>query len=296
MRWLRSIDDFPAVVVEHFTLFIRKAALRVVKDQPRAQRRKGRINVDRVRIAGEIHSVNAVIGEVTAQPLDTLEVCCKAMLHNEVFAEAKNVSSVKQRLFFRSYKELLGGPLKALCLTDFLREVIGVIVGIGQTRLRRSFMAELGILFPILLHQGAVIEVFEPTATIGHRRFEDFRTNGKKHITRRHTSELARGVEIWGRNGERVINGGRTVHSNAALFELRRKVIKKLICAINRLLRTAPPLSAHIAIFGHLGVERRLLGRDVTVICTPYDDVFQRVPFVPTVDHSFLHSSSPNAL
>ena len=66
MRGLSGVDNLPIVFVKHRPLVIRKAALRVVQDQARTQRRESRIDMDRVRIAWKIDRMDPVIGEMAA--------------------------------------------------------------------------------------------------------------------------------------------------------------------------------------------------------------------------------------
>ncbi len=67
---LGRIYNFPSVLFKHDTLIIWQAALWIVENKPRPQRRKGRVNVNGVGVAREIHCMNAMIREMSAQPFD----------------------------------------------------------------------------------------------------------------------------------------------------------------------------------------------------------------------------------
>jgi len=108
MRRLGGVDDFPIVLLEHLTLILRQTALRVVQDQPGAQRREGGVDMDRVRIARKVDRMHPVVGEMPPQPLDALQVGRKPMLDHQIAAKPQDVRSVKQGLF-------LGGDTAAHC-------------------------------------------------------------------------------------------------------------------------------------------------------------------------------------
>ena len=116
MRRCGRIHDFPTVVVVHLALVFGQTAVRIVQDQTGPQRRKSRVDVDRIGITGKIHGMHAVVGKVAAQPFDPLEVRGKPVLHDKVFAKAQDICGIKQRLFFGGDKELLGRPLQPLCI------------------------------------------------------------------------------------------------------------------------------------------------------------------------------------
>ena len=292
MRGLRGIYDLPAVLLEHLALFIGQAAARVVQDQPRAQRCEGGIDMDGIGIAGEIHRMHTMIGEMAAQPFDTFQIGGKAMLHHQIAAKAQNIGGVKQRLFFGGDKEFLRRPFQTLFDADFLAQVIGAVIGIGQARLGRAFVAEIWIFVEIFLHQRAVVQIFEPPATIRHGGFQHFRAHRQQHIARRHAAKLAVGVEIRRGDRQRMIDTGGPINTNAAICQLFCKSIQQFIGPVDCLLRAPPPLAAHIAVFGHFGVQRGLFRRDVAIIGPAHDDMFQRVPFIPAVYNSLFHFSS----
>ena len=52
-----------------------------------------------------------------------------------------------------------------------------MVIRIRQPRLRGRLVPEVGIFVPITLHERAVIQVFEPAATIGHRRLKYLRAD-----------------------------------------------------------------------------------------------------------------------
>ena len=110
--------------------------------------------------------MHAVVGKVAAQPFDPLEVRRKPVLHDKVFAKAQDICGIKQRLFFGGDKELLGRPLQPLCVADFVAQIIGMIICVCQAWFGCAFMPEIRVFIEILLHQGAVVQVFKPAAAI----------------------------------------------------------------------------------------------------------------------------------
>ena len=216
MRGLSGVDNLPIVFVKHRPLVIRKAALRVVQDQARTQRREGGIDMDRVGIAWKINRMDPVIGEMAAQPFDAFEVCREPVLHDQIAAKAQHISGVKQWLFFGGHKELFSSPLQALFDPDFVAEIVRVVILVCQPRFGRAFVAEVRVLVEITLHQGAVIEIFKPAAAIGHRGLQHLRAHRQQHVTRRHTAKLAVRVEIGRGHGLRMVDGVGPVHPHAA--------------------------------------------------------------------------------
>ena len=99
MGGLRGINDFPVVFLEQAALIIRQAALRVVQNQARANWRERRIDVDRIGIAGKVHSVHAMIGEMAAQPLNALFVGRKSVLCDQILAKPQDIRGVEQGFF-----------------------------------------------------------------------------------------------------------------------------------------------------------------------------------------------------
>ena len=232
--------------------------------------------------------MHAVVGEVALQPLNPFQVGGKPMLNNEVAAKAQYVGGIKKRFFLGRDKELLGGPLQTFLNANFVTEIVRVIVFVGQARLGRGLMTELGIFVPILLHQRAIIQVFEPATPVRHGRFKNFMSDGQKHITRGHAAKLAVGMKIWSCGRLGVINGGRTIHPNTATTQLICESVQKFVGPVDRFLWPSAPLAAHVAIFGDFGIQRRFRGRYVTVICPAHDDMAQSVPFVPAFDFGFV--------
>ena len=144
MRGLRGVDNFPAVLFKQIALIIRQAALRIVQDQARPDRRERRIDVDRIGIARKIHGVDAVIGEMSAQPFDPFEVRGETVLYHQVLTEPQHIGGIKQGLFLGGDEKLFRGPFQALCLADFFGQIIRVVIGIRQSGLGRGFVAKLG--------------------------------------------------------------------------------------------------------------------------------------------------------
>ena len=64
--------------------------------------------------------MNAVIREVTSQPLNPFKVRSEPMLHDQITAKTQNVSGIKQWFFFRSHKELFFSPFQTLRVTNFI--------------------------------------------------------------------------------------------------------------------------------------------------------------------------------
>ena len=95
MRRLRGIDDFPIVLFEHLSLLIGQTTLWIVQNQTWTQRGEGGVDVDRIRIAGEVDRMDPVIGIMPPQPFDALEVGRKAVLHHQIAAETQDVGGVE---------------------------------------------------------------------------------------------------------------------------------------------------------------------------------------------------------
>ncbi len=238
--------------------------------------------------------MDPVVGIVTAQPLDALQVRRQLFCTQGGDVEAQHVGGVEQRFFLGGDKEFLGGPFQAFFDADLLGQVIGVIVGIGQTRFRRAFVAEVRVFVEVLLHQRAIVQVFEPPAAIGHGGFQNFRTHGQQNVAGRHAAELAFGVKVRRGGWQRMVDAGWAIHPDAASFQHAGEAVEQFVRPVDRVLRTAAPLAAHVAVFGDLGVQRRLFRRDVAVIGAPDDDVAKGVPFVPAVHNGFLHGVHPS--
>ncbi|OAN67059.1 hypothetical protein A8B83_19430 [Rhodobacteraceae bacterium EhC02] len=292
MCGLCAINDFPAVFFEHFALFGWQTALRVVENEAGAQGGKCCVDMDRVGVSGKVHCMHAMIREVATDPLDALEVRREAVLNHKIAAEAQDVCRIEERFFFSCDEEFFRGPFQALFDTDFVAEVVRVVVGIRKPRFGSRLMTEVGIFFPVFLHQRAIVQILEPAAPVGHRGFEDFRTHGQKDVARRHAAELAGSMEIRSRDGERVIDGGWAIDPNTAGLKLLREFVEQLIGAIDGFLRASSPLPTHVAVFRDLCFKRGLFGGDMAVICTAHDHVFEWIPLVPAVDDSLFHGLS----
>ena len=193
MGRLGGIDNLPIVLLEHFALFIGQAALWIVQDEPGAQGGECCIDVNGVGVAGEIHRVHPMVWEVAAQPFDSLEVRGEPMLNDQIAAKPQNIGGIEQRLLFGGDKEFFCRPFQPLLNTNLFREVIRVIICIGQPRFGCGFMAEFWVFFKIFLHQRAVVQILKPTTAIRHGRFEHFGSNGQQDIAGRHATKLAFG-------------------------------------------------------------------------------------------------------
>ena len=139
----------------------------VVDDEARTQRHEGRVDVDRVGITGEVHSVNAEVGVVALEPLHGLTVSGEAVLDEEVLADAHNVSCVPHGLNFSGHEVLVSGTNEALLEGDALIVVVVLVRLVGQTRTRSLGPEELGVLLEVLVHEGPVGQVLEVAAAEG---------------------------------------------------------------------------------------------------------------------------------
>ena len=83
VRGLGGLDDLPVVGLEDGALRLGQRAVRVVDDQARAQRHEGRVDVDRVGVAGEVHGVHAVLGVVALEPVHGGAVGGQAVLDEQ---------------------------------------------------------------------------------------------------------------------------------------------------------------------------------------------------------------------
>ena len=193
MGRLGGIDNLPIVLLEHFALVIRQAALWIVQDEPGPQGGECCVNVNRVGITWEIHRMHPMVWEVAAQPLDALQVGGKPMLNHQIAAKPQNIGGVEQWLLLGGDKEFLSRPFEPFLNTNLFRQVIGMIIRICQPRLGRRFMTKIRIFFKILLHQGAVVQVFKPATAIRHGCFEHFGSDGQQDIARWHAAKLAFG-------------------------------------------------------------------------------------------------------
>ena len=95
MRWLGCINNFPAIVIEHTALFFGQAAWRVIQNQTRAKRGECCVNMDRIRIAGEIDRMNTVIWKMPPDPFNAFQIGGKSMLNDKVFAKTQNIGRIK---------------------------------------------------------------------------------------------------------------------------------------------------------------------------------------------------------
>ena len=153
-----------------------------------------------------------------------------------------------------------------------------MVVRICQARLGRALVAKIRVFVKILLHQRAVVEVFEPAAAVGHGRFQHLGTDGQQHIAGGHAAELALGVKVGRGGGQGVVDADGAVHTHTAFLQHTSEVIEQLVGAVDCFLRTAAPLTAHVAVFGHFGIQRGFFGRDMAIIGAANDDVFQAGP------------------
>ena len=62
MGGLGGVDDLPIVGLEDVLLALGRMTMRVVDDQARTQRHEGGVDVNRVRVAREVHGMDAILG------------------------------------------------------------------------------------------------------------------------------------------------------------------------------------------------------------------------------------------
>ena len=191
---------------KHLALFIGQAALWVVQDEPGAQGGECCVDVNGVGVAWEVHRMHPMVWEVAAEPFDSLEVGGEPVLNDQISAKPQNIGGIEQGLFLSGDEEFVRRPLQPLLHTDLFREVIGMVIRIGQPRFGCGFMAKFGVLFKIFLHQGAVVQIFKPATAIRHGCFEHLRADGQQDIARRHAAKLALRREIRSLHRQGVIN------------------------------------------------------------------------------------------
>ena len=162
-----GVNDLPIVGFEDLALLFGQTTVGVVDDQARTQRHEGRVDVDRVGITGEVHSVNAEIGVVTLEPFHGLTVGGEAVLDEEVLANAHDVSCVPHGLNFSGHEVLGCGALEALLEGDPLIVVVVLVGLVGQTRTGSLGPEELGVLLEVLVHERPVGQVLEVAAAEG---------------------------------------------------------------------------------------------------------------------------------
>src|SRR5580658_10043424 len=92
------VDDFPVVALEHRPLRLGQPPDRIVEDEPRPDRYERAVDMDRVRVAGEVDRVDAVLRKMPPEPVDTLAIGGEAMLHHEVAAEPHHIGGVEEDL------------------------------------------------------------------------------------------------------------------------------------------------------------------------------------------------------
>ena len=96
MGWLRRINNIPTVLFKHTALIGGQPTLGVVQYQTRAQRRKRRINMDRIGVTRKVHRMHPVVGEMPAQPFDAFKVGGKPMLDHQIATKTQHISRIKQ--------------------------------------------------------------------------------------------------------------------------------------------------------------------------------------------------------
>ena len=147
------------------------------------------------------------------------------MLDHQIAPKTQHIGCIKKRLFFSGDKELFGRPLQALFHAYFIRQIIGVVIFIGQAWLWGRLMTKIGILIPVLLHQRPVAQIFKPATAIRHRRLKNFRTDREQNIPGRHAPKLALRVEIRRGGWQRKIRWRRAVNAHAAFGQQIGKII-----------------------------------------------------------------------
>ena len=102
MRWLCRVNNVPAIIIEHFALFVGKPTLRVIQNQPGAQWGKGGIDMNWIGITRKIHRMYAMFRKMPPDPFNAFKIGCKPMLHHQITAFEKN--GINEVVVIRGYK------------------------------------------------------------------------------------------------------------------------------------------------------------------------------------------------
>ena len=156
MRWLCRVNNVPPIIIEHFALFVGKSTLRVIQNKPGAQWGKGGIDMNWIGITRKIHCMYAMPRKMPPDPFNAFKIGCKPMLHHQILAKTQHISSIKQWFFFGCDEEFFRCPLQPLFHANFFRQIIRVIISIGQPWFWRRLMPELRVIFPVFLQQRPV--------------------------------------------------------------------------------------------------------------------------------------------
>ena len=89
-----------------------------------------------------------------------------------------------------------------------------------------------------------------------------------------------------------MIDGGRAINANTTRFELSGEGIEQFIGPVDCMLRTHAMLAAHVTVFWYLCIQCRLFGRNMAIVCTPHNHMFERIPFIPAIHYGFVHQAS----
>ena len=200
VRGLGGLDDLPVVGLEDRALLLGQLALRVVDDQAGAQRHEGRVDVDRVGVAGEVHGVHAVLGVVALEPVHGGAVGGQAVLDEQVLAHAHHVGGVPHRLDLGGHEVLVGGAHQALLQRDLLVVVVVLVGLVGQARARGLGPQEVRVLVEVLLHERPVGQVLEVAAAEGVGGGHDLVAHGEQDVAGRHAGHHRVVAEVgrWG--------------------------------------------------------------------------------------------------
>ena len=294
---LGGVDDLPVVGLEDRALLLGQLALRVVDDQAGAQRHEGRVDVDRVGVAREVHGVHAVLGVVALEPVHGRAVRGQAVLDEQVLAHAHDVGGVPHRLDFRRDEVLVGGAHQALLQRDLLVVVVVLVGLVGQARARGLGPQEVRVLVEVLLHERPVGQVLEVAAAEGVGGGHDLVAHGEQDVAGRHAGHHRVVAEVGRADGLVPLQGRRAVDDHAALLERLHEVLEAGVADLDRAQRAETPHAAHLGVDRHLLGGRGLLGRDDRVVAQADDHALQRIPVVPRIDY-LRHDSllSPAAL
>ena len=302
VRGLGGLDDLPVVGLEDGALRLGQRAVRVVDDQARAQRHEGRVDVDRVGVAGEVHGVHAVLGVVALEPVHGGAVGGQAVLDEQVLAHAHHVGGVPHRLDLGGHEVLVGGAHQALLKGDLLVVVVVLVGAVGQAGTGGLGPLEVGILLEVLLHEGPVGQVLEVAAAEGVGGGHDLVADGQQDVARRHAGHHGVVAEVRRADGLVPLQRGRAVDDDAAVLEDLHEVLEALVAASHGVGGTQAPHAAHLGVNRHLLRGGGLLRRDDGVVAAADDDALQRIPVVPRADDlchnmcSYLIGTLPSLL
>ena len=242
MGRLGGLDDLPVVGLEDGALLLGQRAVRVVDDQARAQRHEGGVDVDRVRVAGEVHGVHAVLGVVALEPVHGRAVRGQAVLDEQVLAHAHHVGGVPHRLDLGGHEVLVGRadrgapPARSSRRSSCACRSVSVRRGRGAWVHRKS-----GSSLEVLLHERPVGQVLEVAAAEGVGGGHDLVADGQQDVARRHAGHHGVVAEVGRADGLVPLQRGGAVDDDAAVLEDLHEVLEALVAALDGVERDAGP-------------------------------------------------------